>query len=146
MIFFVHERVCHRVMRSCRGIAFFPGEREMNAGLAARVTVLCFMREEPGRRWDTLRDHSVEQAQPPETDHQSARRMETEINRCGRPLQFGRISSADGTRCAHYGPSAAIGVGSRVATQVFGFWLLVHAGLKDERRGCSLPRSEIQWN
>ena len=129
MIFFVHERVCHRVMRSCRRIAFIPGEKEMNDGLATRVTVLCFMREEPRRRWDALRDNGAEQAQPRETDHQSARRMEAQINRRG-PLQFGRISSADGMRCADYGPSAAIGIGPRVATQVFGFWLLVHAGLK----------------
>ena len=97
MVFFVHEHVCHRVIRSCRGFAFFPGEKEMNAGLTTRVTVLGFMREEPGRRWDTLRKNGAEQAQPPETDHQSARWMETGISRCRGPLQFGRISSGDGT-------------------------------------------------
>ena len=96
MIFFVHERVRHRVMRSCRGIAFFPGETEMNAGLATRVTVLCCMREAPRRRRDTLRDNGAEQSQPPETD-QSARWMETEIDRCRGLLQFNRMSSGDGT-------------------------------------------------
>ena len=112
MIFFVHERVCHRVMRSGRGSTFFPGEKEMKAGPDTRVTVLRFMREEPRRRWDTLRDNGAEQAQPPETDHQSARRIETGINRFRGPLQFGSISSADGTRCADYGSSAATGIGS----------------------------------
>ena len=97
MVFAVHERVCHGEIRSCRDLAFFPGEREVNAGLAMRVTVLCFMREEPRRRWDTLRDNGAEQAQPPETDHQSARWMEPGISRCRGPLQFGRTSSGDGT-------------------------------------------------
>ena len=146
MIFFVHERVCHKVMRSFRRIAFFPGEKEMNAGLATRVTALRFMREEPRRRWDALRDNGAEQAQPPETDHQSARWMETGINRRRGPLQSGRMSSGDGTRCGDYGPSAAIGIGSRDPTDVFGSWLLIHAGLKHERRSCSLPRSEIRWD
>jgi hypothetical protein len=37
------------------------------------------------------------------------------------------------------------GIGVPVATEVFGFWLLVHVGLKPERRGCSLPPSETEW-
>jgi hypothetical protein len=146
MIFFVHERVCHRVMRSGRGIASFPGEKEMNAGLATRITVLWFMREEPRRRWNTLRDNGAEQAQPPETNHQSARRMDVGINRCRGPLQFGRMSWGDGTLCADYGSSAATGIGSRNSTALFEFWVLIHASLKHKRRGCSMPHSETWWD
>ena len=36
-------------------------------------------------------------------------------------------------------------IGARVATEVFGFCLLIHAGVKPERRGCSLPPSETEW-
>ena len=93
-----------------------------------------------------IRDNCLKEAQPPEAGHQSARRMETAIRRCQESVRFSELPSVSGAFCAIYGSSARAGLGVRVATEVFGFWLLIHAGLKHERRCCSMPPSEIQWD
>jgi len=74
--------------------------------------------------------------------------MKTGTSRRQGTVRFGRPSSgADGGFVsANDGSQLATAIGFRVATEVFGFWLLVHAGLKDERRGSSMPPSEIRWD
>ena len=93
MIFFIQECVCHRVTRSFRGNTFFPGKKEMSAGLATTTTALCFMGEGLPRRRDTVRDDRLEEAQPPEADHESTRRKETAIGRLKGGARPGRLSS-----------------------------------------------------
>ena len=132
MIFFIQECVCHRVIRSRRGTALFCAERKMSTGQAARTMALCFMGKGLPSLGDAVGHNCSEEAQPPETNHESARWMELGIRRCRGPVRFGRRSSGGGTLCADYGSSAATGIGARDATEMFGFWLLIHADLKHE--------------
>ncbi len=133
-------------MGSRRSIAFFPGEKEMSAGRAARTTVLDFMGEGPPRCWDTVRDNGLEEAQPPETDHESVRWTESGTGDRQGPVRFSKLLLGSGAFRGGYSSSAVIGIGSRAAAQVFGFCLLIHAGLKHERRGCSMPPSQTRWD
>jgi len=104
-------------MRSRLGIALFRGEKKVSAGLALRTTALCFMGAGPFRRGDAVRDNRLEEAQPPEADHQSARRMEAGITRRRAPVRLGRLSSGGVALRADYASSAATGFGFRVATE-----------------------------
>jgi len=129
VIFFAHECVCHWVMRSRRGIALFPGEKELNTGLAASTTVLGFMGEAPPRRWDAVRDYCLEEAQPPEADHPSARRVEAEMSRYRAPVRFGSLSwGAEGGLISTGGSSLAF----------------MHVSWKLERSNCSADGMELK--
>src|ERR1041384_226694 len=90
---------------------------------------------------DGARDNCLEEAQPAQANHEAARRMEKAIRRRQGSVRFGRLSSGSRTLCADYGPNAATGIGAQDATEMFGFWLRIHSGLKHEWRGCSLPSS-----
>ncbi len=80
----------------------------------------------------------MEKAQPPETDHESARWPEIGIRHDGWPARFGRQLSEGGALRVDYGSSTAIGLGARVTAESIEFWLLIHTGLRHERRGGSL--------
>ncbi len=81
MIFFAQECVCDSVMGSRWEAARVRRARKMGADLAARLTPLCFMGEGLPHRGNAIRDNCSEEAQPPETDHQAARRMDLGIRR-----------------------------------------------------------------
>jgi hypothetical protein len=131
--FFFHESVCHKLTRSRQGVGpLLCGEDTTSTGLTAPTTVLGFMGEGSPRCWSTIRDNCLEEAQPPETNHESARWLELGSKRCRGPVRFGRLSAGSGTLGADYGSSAATGIGARDATEGFGFWLFIHAGLKHE--------------
>ena len=131
--FFLQESVCHKLTRSRQGVApFFCGEKTTSTGLTARATVSGFMGEGSSRCWSTIRDNCLEEAQPPETNHESACWMELRSRRCRSPVQFGRLSAGSGALGADYGSSATTGIGARDATEEFRFWLFIHADLKHE--------------
>src|SRR4051812_48705405 len=69
----------------------------------------------------SFRENFLKELQPPDADHQAAGRSRASCTGCGL--------------------SAAVGVGARIVTELFGFWLLVHTGLYSE---ASLAASSVQ--
>jgi hypothetical protein len=110
--------------------------------MTARTKVLCCMGETPPRCRDSVRDNCLEEAQPPEADHQSTRRMNARISRCKVSVRIGAVSpGAEGDFISMSGSSnAGTAASSRGTTEKFGFWFRIHASLKPQRRGCSRNR------
>ena len=88
----------------------------------------------------------MEEAQPPEADHQSPRRVKVGISRYKPPSWFGRLSSqAQGVsitrrRSLKSGTVAS----SPVASEVFGLWVFIHASGKIEEGDCSADVMELK--
>ncbi len=78
----------------------------------------------PPCRRDTVRYNFLEEAQPPEADHESARGMEAAVRLLQERVRFFRLSSAanGGFICAGGGLKSGAVPGSRGAIGMYGIW------------------------
>ncbi len=88
----------------------------------------------------------MKEPQPPEANHQIARRVKAGIRRYRAPVRLGRLSSgAEGVLISARGCSKSGTVACcPVATEVFGFWLFIHASWKLEQRDGSADEMALK--
>ena len=106
--------------------------RALPGDLVPRTKPSCFMGQGHPPRG---RHNCPEKAQPTETDHQPARRMETGLLHRQWPGRLGPLPPAaeGGLTSASCDSRSTIGIERRVVTEAIAFSLLIHAGLMLER-------------
>ena len=88
-------------------------------------------------------DNCLEETQPAQTDHESARRVAGKTRRHRRPVRFSHMSPASTALCADTDNGARAAI---VAADAFGNSSLVHKGWKHEQRSGSKSSSENLWD